>query len=385
MLSARTPGALEAASANLAGYLASRPDVDLADVAHTLQVGRQAFAQRRAYVCAGRQDAMQALRPDHVKRAISGVAEFGSRAVAFMFSGGGAQHVNMGRDLQAVAPVFREELDRCLAIVRPAHDIRTALFPNAADLDSAAALLEQPSWGLPALFSVQYALARQWMAWGVRPSALIGHSMGEYTAACLAGVMSLEDALALVLLRGRLFETLPPGGMLGVPLPESEVRPRLGDALSIAAINAPSSCVVSGPLDALAEFARRMEEDDVECRRLHIAVAAHSPMIDPILGEFEDFLHSIALNAPAIPIVSDTSGSWLTLEEARSLFVLGESPPAHGTVLRRARHSAGRAQSRAARGGAGPDAVRVRAAAPGQSRRPGRPGIHASGEGAGVR
>jgi amino acid adenylation domain-containing protein len=318
VLSARTPTALSAAAANLSSYLAGNPDVPLADVAHTLQVGRQAFAHRRAIVCSNREGAIRALGPMADRTSIAGVPEFGSRAIAFMFSGGGTQHVNMGRDLLGFAPVYRDELDRCFEIIRPTHDIRAALFPDVAHTDAAAALLEQPSWGLPALFAVQYALARQWMAWGVRPDALIGHSMGEYTAACLAGVMSLEDALALVMLRGRLFETLPPGEMLGVPLPESAVRPFLGDALAIAAINAPSSCVVSGPPDALAVFTRVMADDGVECRRLHIAVAAHSPMVDPILGEFERFSKSITLSAPTIPIVSNATGSVLGAEEARS-------------------------------------------------------------------
>jgi amino acid adenylation domain-containing protein len=318
VLSAKTTTALDAAAAQLADHLAAHPDERLSDVAHTLQVGRQAFPHRRALVCADRDDAIAALRSNDARRALVGTAGFGSRSVAFMFSGGGTQYVNMGRDLLADAPVFREEIERCLAILKPARDVRRALFPEAGDVAEAAALLEQPSWGLPALFAVEYALAQQWIAWDVKPEALIGHSMGEYTAACLAGVMSLEDALALVLLRGRLFETLPPGEMLGVPLPEGDVRPALGPGLAIAAVNAPSSCVVSGSPAALAEFARTMAGDGVECRRLHIAVAAHSPMVDPILGEFERFFRTITLRAPSIPVVSNVSGTWLTAAEATS-------------------------------------------------------------------
>jgi amino acid adenylation domain-containing protein len=318
VLSAKTPAALDAAAARLADHLATHPDEQLSDVAHTLQVGRQAFTHRRALVCADWDDAMAALRSTDARRAIAGEAGFGSRSVAFMFSGGGTQYVKMGRDLLNDAPVFRDEIERCLAILQPSRDVRRALFPEASNVAHAAALLEQPSWGLPALFAVEYALAQQWIAWDVKPEALIGHSMGEYTAACLAGVMSLQDALALVLLRGRLFETLPPGEMLGVPLPEEDVRPALGAGLAIAAVNAPSSCVVSGSPAALAEFAQKMAGDGVECRRLHIAVAAHSPMVDPILGEFERFFRTITLRPPTIPVVSNVTGTWLTADEATS-------------------------------------------------------------------
>ena len=243
------------------------------------------------------------------------------------------------------------------------------------------ARLEQPSWGLPALFAVEYALARQWMAWGVKPDALIGHSMGEYTAACLAGVMSLEDALAVVLLRGRLFETLAPGEMVGVPLSEAEVLPLLGPGLAIAAVNAPSSCVVSGPPEALAAFAAAMEEDGVECRRLHIAVAAHSPMVEPILREFEQFFHGITLQPPAIPVVSNVTGAWLTADEAcspeywaRHLRQTVRFFDGLGLLLREPNRVLLEVRART-------DAVGIRAAASGEDRRAALAGFAASPEG----
>ncbi len=183
---------------------------------------------------------------------------------------------------------------------------------------AAAARLEAPSVGLPALFAVEYALARQWMAWGVQPTALIGHSMGEYTAACLAGVMSLTDALGLVRRRGELFETLAPGGMLGVPLPAAAIEATLEPGLAIAAVNAAGSCVVAGPPETLAAFAARLDRDGVECRRLHISVAAHSPMVQPILGEFERYVRTLSLRAPAIAVVSNVTGTWLTADDACS-------------------------------------------------------------------
>ena len=318
VLSAKTETAVREAGTRLADAFAADASLTLADAAYTLQVGRQAMSHRRAYVCGGRDEAIALLRGHDPRRVISGVADQSSRSMAFLFPGGGTQYVQMGRDLLPYAPVFRDEIERCLSILAPSRDLRPVLFAAAGDLADAMARLEQPSWGLPALFAVEYALARQWMAWGVKPDALIGHSMGEYTAACLAGVMSLEDALAVVLLRGRLFETLAPGEMVGVPLSEAEVLPLLGPGLAIAAVNAPSSCVVSGPPEALAAFTAAMEEDGVECRRLHIAVAAHSPMVEPILREFEQFFHGITLQPPSIPVISNVTGAWLTADEACS-------------------------------------------------------------------
>ena len=318
VVSAKTPAALEAVTERLVTHLTTHADLPLADVAFTLQAGRQAFRHRRAVAATSVADAVAQLRAGDGHRVFDGVAEFGSRAVAFLFSGGGTQYVHMGRALLPVAPVFRDELDRALALCLPARDLRPVLFPAAAEESAARAQLEQPSWGLPALFAVQYALARQFMAWGVQPTALIGHSMGEYTAACLAGVMSLADALRLVLLRGQLFETLPAGGMLAVPLDETRLRAQLPADLAIAAINADQSCVVAGPLAALARFEHDLAATGLEARRLHINVAAHSPMVAPILDEFSRFLGTVPLAPPTLPVVSNLTGAWLTPAQAQA-------------------------------------------------------------------
>ena len=318
VISARTQSALEAATDNLVAHLERHSDIKISDLAFTLSSGRQAFSHRRAVVASTVADAVTVLRGRDPKRMISGVSEFGSRTVAFMFSGGGTQYVQMGRELRSQAPVFREELDRALTICRPTRDLESVLFPSSGLEEDAAKRLEEPSWGLPALFAIQYALARQFMAWGVQPDALIGHSMGEYTAACLSGVMSLEVAMAVVAMRGKLFETLPRGGMIGVPLSESAVRNLLDERLAIAAVNADDSCVVSGPPAALADLERRLAEDDVECRRLHINVAAHSQMVEPILDEFNRFLSGIILSPPTLPIVSNLTGTLLTAADAQS-------------------------------------------------------------------
>ena len=314
--SAKSAAALQEATRNLAAHLAAHPHVPLPDIAHTLRVGRQSFAHRRALVGRDHGDAAAALTAGDPLRVVGGVSDLGSPAVTFMFAGGGAQHVDMARGLMAGAPVFRTELERCWAAMPHASDVVAAMHPAAGDEVVAAAQLERPSIGLPALFAVGYALARQWMAWGVQPSALIGHSMGEYTAACLAGVMALEDALGLVHLRAQLFETLAPGGMVGVPLAAADLEASLEPGLAIAAVNAADSCVVAGPPAALAALVGRLEREGVECRRLHIAVAAHSMMVEPILAEFERHVRTLTLHPPSIPIVSNVTGTWLSAEDA---------------------------------------------------------------------
>ena len=320
VLSARSEPAVETAAARLAEHLSLNPDVNLADVAFTLQDGRHAFEHRRILVAGSPADASAALETLEPGRVLGGRATEERRSVAFMFAGGGAQYPGMGADLYRSEPVFRAEIDRCLGILQR-HvpvDLKRLMYPAAGDVDHAAAELERPSLALPALFATQYALARLWLSWGVEASAMIGHSMGEYTAATLAGVFSLEDALALVALRGRLFERVPEGGMLSVPLPVDELRPLLSDDLSIAAVNAPGLCVASGPVAALERLEARLAGLEVDSRRIHINIAAHSAMLEPILEEFGAFFGSVAMHAPEIPFVSNVTGTWLTAEEATS-------------------------------------------------------------------
>ena len=221
-----------------------------------------------------------------------------------------------GAGLYDTEPVYREVVDACLAVLERQEglDLRPLLFPD--DAESAAAELERPSLGLPALLVVEIALARLWMSRGIRPAALIGHSMGEYAAAHLAGVMTLDDALALVTLRGRLFETLPAGRMLSVPLSETDLRPYLNDGLEVSVINAPALCVVSGREDAVDRLEARLEADGVDSTRIKVAVAAHSSLVEPILDAFAERARQIALRPPEIPLVSNVSGTWMTAEEA---------------------------------------------------------------------
>ncbi|MBV9788043.1 MAG: acyltransferase domain-containing protein, partial [Chloroflexi bacterium] len=318
VLSARSSAALDTATANLLAALKRSPNVNLADVAYTLQIGRQAFNQRRFVVCRDVADAVEVLAQLPPERVLSRSRESGPAAVVFMFPGQGAQYPNMARELYATEPKFRATVDRCADLLKP-HldcDLRELLYPATADT---AEHLNQTNLTQPALFVIEYALARLLISWGVKPAALIGHSIGEYVAATLAGVFSLEDALALVALRGRLIGGLPTGAMLSVPLPEHQVAELLQSEhreLALAAVNGPSLCVVSGPHSAIEALAQQLDLRGVECRRLHTSHAFHSAMMSPILTQFAEHVSNMARKAPKIPFISNLTGSWITSEQA---------------------------------------------------------------------
>ena len=315
VLSGRTEAALDRAVHRLADHLESHPEIGLADVAWTLQAGRRAFESRAALAVRDRGEAVAALRSGAFVR---GGFEGSAPPVVFLFPGGGAQQANMGLDLDRHEPVFRASLDRTVELMRPllGLDLRELLFPEPGTEEQVAERLERPSLNTAALFAISHALAELWISWGVRPQAMIGHSLGEYVAASLAGVLSLQSAVALVIERGRLFDALPPGGMLSVPLPEAELAPLLGPELSIAAVNGPALTVASGPEEALETLERTLAARDLECRRIPISVAAHSRMLDPVLAEFARFAERLPLKPPAIPYISGVTGTWITAAEA---------------------------------------------------------------------
>ena len=318
LLSAKTGAALDAATANLAAYLRQHPEAELADVAYTLQVGRRAFNHRRMLVCRDLADALAALETTDAQPVLTAVQQTGAPAIVFMFPGQGAQTVNMGLALYGQEATFRAEVDRCAEGLH-AHlglDLRTVLYPQAAPSDDTRRQLNQTWLTQPALFVVEYALARLWMSWGVRPAALVGHSIGEYVAACLAGVLSLEDALALVAARGRLMQQLPAGAMLAVQLGETELAARLGPQLSLAAVNAPGLCVASGPEAAIADLEQRLSAEGVAARRLQTSHAFHSAMMEPMLATFTAQVQRLRLSPPQIPYVSNVTGDWITPAEA---------------------------------------------------------------------
>jgi acyl transferase domain-containing protein/acyl carrier protein len=318
-LSARTAKALEQSGANLSAYLRAHPEANLADVAYTLQVGRRELNHRLALVCLNVHDALSALEsPDRQQHMQAHLTEPPARPIVFMFSGQGAQYADMARELYGDEPVFHREVDLCSEMLRArlGLDLREELFPAQGQAVTSAERLKQTFIAQPALFTVEYALAKLWMHWGLNPQALIGHSIGEYVAACLAGVFSLEDALRLVAVRGRLMQQMPAGAMLAVQLPEHEAQPLLNEKLSLAAVNGPSLSVLSGDAEALAEAERQLTERGVVSHRLHTSHAYHSQMMEPILDLYAAEASKVSLHAPKIPYISGLTGNWITAEEA---------------------------------------------------------------------
>lgn len=316
-LSADTEAALSQATANLADHLEQNPAECLADVAYTLHSGREQLKHRRAVACADIKDAVAVLRTPSPDRILNGRAEAVSRGVVFMFPGGGTQYVGMGGELYRNEPVFRREMDECAELLKSdlGYDIRNLLYCSEKDFESSRQKLLRPSAGLPAIFATEYAVARLFMSWGVKPVAMIGHSLGEYAAACLAGVFSLNDALRLVLFRGRMFELLATGAMMSVNLPEGDLG-ELPAGVSIAAINTPDQCVISGPTHLIEKAGQDFSAREVEFHRLHIEAAAHCSMVEPVMEQFLEFLRTIPLARPTLRFISNLTGKWVTDTEA---------------------------------------------------------------------
>lgn len=317
-VSAKSAAALDQATANLATYIEQHPELPLADVAHTLQVGRAVFDHRRVAVCRDRHHAVAVLRGEDPNQLFSGAPQPGLPSFSFMFAGQGSQHVDMGRDLYRDEPVFRAQVDHCSERLGPhlGIDLRQLLYPAAGQTVEAAERITQTAIAQPALFVIEYALAQLLLDRGIRPQSLIGHSIGEYVAACLAGVFTLDDALALVAQRGKLMQSLPAGAMLAVSLPETELRPRMAATLDLAAVNAPRMCVVAGPSAEIQAFAERLAQDEVETRSLQTSHAFHSRGMDPILTAFERTLATMTLRPPQTPFLSNVTGTWIRDEEA---------------------------------------------------------------------
>ncbi|HZF07303.1 MAG TPA: amino acid adenylation domain-containing protein [Thermoanaerobaculia bacterium] len=315
VLSARSVTALERSTQQLADHLRWSSD-DLADIAFTLQNGRRAFGQRRVLVCRDRDDAARALDGDP-ERLLTRLAER-DLTTAWLFPGQGAQHPGMAADLYETEPTFRARIDACSERLRPRLDLdlRSVLYPSPERAGEAVRLLQQTAVAQPALFAVSVALAELWQEWGIRPAALLGHSVGEYAAAAVAGVFSLEEGLDLVAERGRLMQEMPVGAVLSVPLSAAELLSELPRELAVAAINAPGLCVVSGALEPVEAFAERMAARGVETVRLHTSHAFHSAMMEPVMDRFIEAIKQIRLQPPRIPLLSNLTGTWMTATEA---------------------------------------------------------------------
>ncbi|WP_072620081.1 type I polyketide synthase [Spirulina major] len=314
LLSAKTPTALETATTNLVNHLEHHPDLNLEDVAYTLARGRKAFKHRRIAVVDGETRIADVFTTHAAQRTRTNTGDPKVRSLVFMCSGQGSQYVSMGHDLYTTEAVFRDCVDDCCDLLQPilGLDLRDLLYPDA-DPAAAADQLKQTALTQPALFVIEYATAQLWMSWGIKPAALIGHSIGEYVAATLAGVFSRDDALALVAKRGELMQSMPAGSMLAVPLPEAQVAPMLaGTALEIATVNSPANCVVSGPTAAIETLAAQLADQEIEGRILQTSHAFHSAMMEPMLQPFREAVQRVRLNVPTIPFVSNVTGTWIT-------------------------------------------------------------------------
>ncbi len=318
--SAKKESALDDYSEKLAVFLKESPNISLPNVAFTLQTGRKELPHKRFLIAENRDDAIRKLE----KLPAASVKTFNdhadSREVVFLFPGQASQYVNMGLDLYRSNTVFRKHLDKCAEILMPilGVDIRKVIYPASGNEEMATNKLQDTVYAQPAIFSIEYSLAMYWMGLGVKPVAVLGHSMGEFTAACIAGVFDLETGLKLIAMRGRIMQELEPGSMLTVMLPPSEVEQYLNDRLSISVINTPLSCVISGDTDAIEGIKQIFDAMDVHTRLLETSHAFHSHMMDPVLEKYREFVSAMTFSPPSIPVISTVTADWTSPNELRN-------------------------------------------------------------------
>ena len=317
--SAKNETALSQYGESIAAFANAHPQADPAAIGNSFQRERQVFGHRAFVICGNSDEAAESIKKADRKRVGKGKVTASAVQNVWMFPGQGSQYVGMGKDLYEHVAVFRQTMDDCSEILLPwiGTDLRGLLYPAQADKDSASKLLRLTQYTQPALFAVSYSLAKTWMAWGVKPDRLIGHSVGEFAAACLAGVFSLQDGLRLIAKRGELLQALPNGSMLAVCTSSDEVLPRLVNGCEIAAINSPQLCVVAGPNSAIQQLEKDLNKENIACRPLMTSHAFHSSMMDGAVRPFTDFADGIELNAPQLPIRSTVTGQWLTNEQAK--------------------------------------------------------------------
>jgi acyl transferase domain-containing protein/acyl carrier protein len=343
VISARSQQALERATHQLGAHLLQHPEQNFADVAFTLQQGRKAFEHRRMVVSRDASAATTFLQARTPSQVFTAVAPSGRRPVAFLLPGLGDQYLDMGRGLYESEPEFARHVDHCSEFLNPllGVDLRKTMYPDprvrqqnevrtedrmnfrnlvqrARDENSPALQeIHRTLWAQPALFVIEYALAKLWMSWGVVPESMMGYSIGEYVAACLAGVISLEDSLRMLAVRAQRIEALAPGAMLAIAASEEEIRPLLTPETSMAGINGRSLCVVAGTLEAVDGLQQRLlREGELVCRRLLATHAFHSPLMEPVAEELTRIARSIRLSPPKIPYISNVTGKPITDSEA---------------------------------------------------------------------
>jgi amino acid adenylation domain-containing protein len=318
ILSAKTATGLKNTGSQLADFLRQNSKSSLPDVAFTLQVGRREFTHRSCLVVRNREEAVDILSGAGGQRLLTGEAGEGNVPISFLFPGQGSQQINMGRELYRKWKPFRQAVDECSELLQPhlGEDLRALLYADGNAAEAAGLKLQETRVTQPALFVTSYAMARLWEHFGVRPETMIGHSIGEYVAACLAGVMSLSDALRVVTVRGRLMQQMKPGSMLAVRAGETEAAPLLIGGVSVAAVNGPMQCVLSGATEAIDEMEHLLAERKIACQRLRTSHAFHSEMMEPMLGEFGESLRQVKLHSPRTPFISNVSGTWITPAQA---------------------------------------------------------------------
>ncbi|CAM2066017.1 Amino acid adenylation domain-containing protein [Sulfidibacter corallicola] len=331
VLSAKSPTALARRLENLLSHLQMHEEAlaspaEFGDVAFTLQRGRASLAFRAAIACRSVSEAIQVISTNDPRQLVQNPHSVDKKHVVFMFSGQGAQYINMALDLYKSEPTFQEEVDSCCEALKPhlGEDLRHLMFPHyredrqltPEEQKETAKRLNQTSITQPALFVIEHSLAKLLMSWGIRPHAMIGHSVGEYVAATLAGVLTRDAALELVAIRGRLMQSQPEGSMLAVPVSEEEILPYLPDDIQVATINAPNRCVVAGPDEAIVALAERLSEEGMKASILHTSHAFHSAMMDDILEPFTKEAQKHQLAEPKIPYISNVTGTWITKEQA---------------------------------------------------------------------
>ncbi|WP_445629020.1 acyltransferase domain-containing protein [Nostoc sp. DSM 114167] len=346
VISAKTDSELKTATVNLADYLRQHRDFNLADIAHTLQREQEVFKHRRMVVCQDIEDALVALQDS--RRVLTNIQETEERPIAFMFPGLGTHYVNMAWEIYQVEPVFRASVDYCCEFLKPllGQDLQDVIYPHRASqqdqqslredspgLDlrkmlgrtqtqadakmvAAKSLLNQTHLAQPAIFVIEYALAELLISWGIRPAAMIGYSIGEYVAATLAGVLSLEEGLTLIAARAQIIQKLPGGAMLAVPLSQTEISPLLNDKLSLSAVNGPYMGVIAGETNAIEVLEQQLTQKGLACRRLDTSHAFHSQMMEGATSDLRELVKTFNLQVPKIPYISNVTGTWITAAEA---------------------------------------------------------------------